>query len=124
MQIAHMMVMAAVVLPGLTVGLAKFSGGTYDNAKPRAWLGGLDGWQARADWAHRNHFEALPGFIAGVILAEMAHAPQATIDTTAMVFMAARLAYTAVYIANLATVRTLVWTVGLACTLRLIALSF
>lgn len=124
MQIAHVMVMAAVVLPGLTVGLAKFGGGTYDNAKPRAWLGALEGWQARADWAHRNGFEALPGFAAGVILAEMAHAPQATIDTTAMVFIAARVAYTAVYIANLATIRTLVWTVGLACTLRLIALSF
>jgi uncharacterized MAPEG superfamily protein len=56
MTFAYWMLLAAALLPYFTVGLAK-SGG-FDNHAPRPDLENLTGWRRRADWAHRNHFEA------------------------------------------------------------------
>ena len=122
MNIAHLCVLVAALLPVLTVGGAKAQP-SYDNASPRAFLGRLEGWRGRANWAHQNHFEAFPPFAAGVILAEMAHAPQARIDMLAMAFVALRVVYTFMYIGNLAALRTLIWTCALACSVWLIILS-
>jgi uncharacterized MAPEG superfamily protein len=122
MNVAHLCVLIAALLPFLTVGSAKAKPG-YDNAAPRAFLGRLEGWRARANWAHQNHFEAFAPFAAGVILAEMAHAPQGRVDTLAVAFVVLRVLYTFVYIAGVATVRTLIWTGGLACSVWLLLLS-
>ncbi|MGO9787143.1 MAG: MAPEG family protein, partial [Stellaceae bacterium] len=51
------MILAAVILPYATVFAAK-RGGRIDNSAPRVSLEKLKGWARRADWAHRNHFEA------------------------------------------------------------------
>jgi uncharacterized MAPEG superfamily protein len=122
MNIAHLCVLIAAFLPFLTVGGAKAQPG-YDNANPRDFLSKQQGWRARADWAHRNHFEAFAPFAAGVILAEMAHAPQTRINTLALVFIAARILYTFIYIAGIATLRSVVWGVGLGCVVWLLLLS-
>jgi uncharacterized MAPEG superfamily protein len=116
------MVLVAALLPYLTVGGAKSMKG-YDNAAPRTYLDRLDGWRARADWAHRNHFEAFPAFAAGVIIAQMKGTPQHLIDVLAALFIVARVAYTAIYVANLATLRSLVWLLGLVCVICLFVLS-
>ena len=123
MNIAHLCVLIAALLPVLTVGSAKAKPG-YDNNAPRAFLSRLEGWRARAFWAHQNHFEAFPPFAAGVILAEMAHASQHLITTLAVAFIALRILYTFIYIGNVAAVRTLVWSAGLGCCVWLIILSF
>ena len=122
MNIAHLCVLVAGALPYVTVGGAKARPG-YDNAAPRAYLSGLEGWRARANWAHQNHFEAFAPFAAGVILAELAHANQARIDTLALIFVALRIAYTFIYIADVATVRSLIWAGGVACVAWLLLLS-
>ena len=120
MTFAYWMILIAALLPGLTVGVAKGAAGRkYDNAAPRAWAASLQGWMLRADWAQRNHFEALPGFAASVFVAELSHVAQSRIDLLAGVFIAARLVYTACYLANLATLRTLVWAVGFAAMITL-----
>jgi len=120
MTFAYCMILIATILPGLTVGVAKGAAGRkYDNSAPRAWAENLQGWMRRADWAQRNHFEALPGFAASVFVAELSHVPQGRIDLLAGVFIAARLVYTACYLANLATLRTLVWAVGFAAMIGL-----
>ena len=120
MNFAYWMILIATILPGLTVGMAKgASGRKYDNAAPRAWAENLQGWMRRADWAQRNHFEALPGFAASVFVAELSHVPQGRIDLLAGIFIAARLVYTACYLANLSTLRTLVWAVGFAAMIGL-----
>jgi uncharacterized MAPEG superfamily protein len=120
MTFAYWMILIATILPGLTVGVAKGAAGRkYDNSAPRAWADTLQGWMRRADWAQRNHFEALPGFAASVFVAELSHVPQTRIDLLAGIFIAARLAYTACYLANLATLRTLVWTLGFAAMIGL-----
>ncbi len=120
MTFAYWMILIATILPTLTVGVAKGAAGRkYDNSAPRAWAENLQGWMRRADWAQRNHFEALPGFAAGVFVAELSHVPQGRIDLLAGIFIAARLAYTACYLANLAGLRTLVWALGFAAMIGL-----
>ena len=122
MNVAHLCVLIAALLPFLTVGSAKAQPG-YDNASPRAFLGKLDGWRARANWAHQNHFEAFAPFAAGVILAELSHAPQRRVDVLSVIFIVLRVAYTFIYIGGVSTVRSLVWFGGLACVIWLLALS-
>ncbi len=114
MNIAHLCVLIAAALPYITVGSAKAQP-AYDNAAPRDFLARLEGWRARANWAHQNHFEAFAPFAAAVIMAEMAHAAQARIDTLAVIFILLRIAYTFIYIGGVATVRTLVWFGGVIC---------
>jgi uncharacterized MAPEG superfamily protein len=120
--IAYWCVLAAALTPYLAVVLAK-ARPDFDNHAPRAWLEKLSGWRRRADWAHRNSFEAFPPFAAAVIIAHLAQAPQSRIDLLAVVFVLARLAYIALYIADRASLRSLVWSVGLLCVLGLFVIS-
>ena len=130
MSIAKWCVLAACVLPILTVGLAKASSarlsrksGGYDNDQPREWEAKLTGWRQRASAAQANGFEALPLFIAGVLMAQMAQADPGRIDMLALAFVGIRLAYVAAYLANLGTLRTLIWTAGLGVSIALLALG-
>jgi uncharacterized MAPEG superfamily protein len=122
MNFAVWMVLVAALLPYLAVGAAK-STSSYDNAAPRDFLARLTGWRARANAAQQNHFEAFAPFAAGVAFAEMAHAPQGTIDILAGLFIAMRVAYTAIYMAGLATLRSLVWFAGVICVIWLFVLA-
>ena len=77
MTISETIILVACLLPIACAGLAKSRGfgkprraGGYDNHDPRQWLKGLQGWQARANAAQQNSFEALPVLIAGVLIAE------------------------------------------------------
>lgn len=121
MTFAYWMLLAAALMPYLTVALAK-SGGV-DNRAPRPGLESLTGWRRRADWAHRNHFEAFPAFAAAVIVAELAHAPQTRIDLLAVIFVLLRLVYTALYLADQATLRSGTWSLGLLTVIWLFALG-
>ena len=115
MSIAVLCILIAVLLPPVTMGLSKFSSvGSYDNAKPRDWAATQTGWRLRAYWAQNNHFEALPGFAAAVILCLIAGVDRSWLDQWAMIFIAIRLVYTAIYLAGIAPLRTLVWLGGSA----------
>src|SRR3954470_3997598 len=100
MTLALWAILAAAVLPYLCAATAKYGGSGYDNARPRASLETLSGWRQRADWAQRNHFEAFAPFAAGVLTAQLVHAPQPLVDWLAAGFILARLAYTAAYLAD------------------------
>lgn len=130
MTIAKWCVLAACALPILTVGLAKAASarsagpaGRYDNQQPRDWAARLTGWQQRAHAAQLNGFEALPLFIAAVLLAQMAQADQGRIDQLALAFVGIRVVYVATYLMNLGSLRTLVWTAGLATCVALLMLA-
>ncbi|MBV8380610.1 MAG: MAPEG family protein [Paucibacter sp.] len=119
MTIANICIIAACMLPVLTAGLGKGPGygkprreGGYDNAAPRAWADKLTGWQARAMAAQNNGFEALPLFIAAVLVAQQNHAAQDRIDMLAMAFVAIRVVYTALYLGNKPALRSGVWSLG------------
>jgi uncharacterized MAPEG superfamily protein len=122
MAFAYWMLLAAALLPYLAVALAK-SGGGIDNRTPRPSLERLSGWRQRADWAHRNHFEAFPAFAAAVFVAELTHAPQSRIDQLAGVFVLLRVIYTVLYVADKATLRTIIWSLGLITVIWLFVLG-
>jgi uncharacterized MAPEG superfamily protein len=122
MTIAYWCVLAAALLPYVTIGPAKVRP-DFDNRAPRDWEARLDGWRARLHAAHLNAFEAFPPFAAGVIVAQLAHAPQARIDALAVAFVAARLAYAWLYYADKAGLRSLVWSAGFLCVIGLFVVA-
>ena len=122
MNFAYWMLIVAALMPSLTIALAKSAGG-IDNRAPRPSLESLSGWRQRADWAHRNHFEAFPMFAAAVFVAELAHAPQSRIDQLAGIFVLLRVIYTVLYVADHATLRSIVWSLGIITVLWLFVLG-
>jgi len=126
MTLANYCIIIAGLLPIVCAGIAKSRGfgkrrrdGGFDNNNPRAWLANLSGWQARANAAQANSFEALPLFIAGVLVAQQMQAPQGRIDALALAFVAARLAFIGLYLADKASLRSLAWTIGVGCSVAL-----
>ncbi len=122
MSIATICLVLACVFPILCAGLAKRAGvadGTFDNHAPRAWLAQQTGAAARANAAQANSWEALPIFAAGVLSAQLAHAPSLYVDALAVTFTLARFAYLGLYLADRASLRSVVWTLGLAASLGL-----
>ena len=118
MTIALWCVLIAGLLPYAAALIAK-AGGTerFDNNNPRAWLARQEGWRARANAAQANGFETFPLFAAAVIIAHMLRGPQAMVDTLAVVFIAARVAYLGLYLAGIGALRSLVWGVGMAAVI-------
>ncbi|MDB5802482.1 MAG: hypothetical protein JWL63_3421 [Rhodocyclales bacterium] len=122
MNIAFLCVPIACVMPLLLTVIAKRGGSAdkpYDNREPRVWLSNLSGWPRRANAAQQNSWEALPIFIAGVLMAAHAGVAQATLDFWAVWFIVARVLYAAFYIANRSSLRSLMWTLALAAPVRL-----
>ena len=124
MTTAFWMILIAALMPYLTVGIAKFSGGGYDNTAPRTWSATLIGWRARAYSAHQNHFEAFPPFAAAVIVATLANAEPHYVDRLAIAFVLVRVAYTALYIRSNATLRSAAWLLGIVCIVALFFAGF
>lgn len=122
MTFAYWCVLAAALMPILWVGLAK-ARRDFDNAAPREWLAALEGWRRRANAAQLNSWEAFAPFAAAVIIAHLAGAAQGRIDALAGLFVAARLAYGALYIADRPTLRTIAWMVAMGCTVGLFVVA-
>jgi uncharacterized MAPEG superfamily protein len=113
----------AGLMPLFTVAIAKRGRPDFDNAEPRAWLEKQSGLRRRADYAHRNHFEAFPFFAAGVIIAQQVHAAQNMLNLLALVFIAARIAYTVLYLADRPSLRSAVWAVAFLAAIGLFVLA-
>ncbi len=73
--------------------------------------------------AQQNAFEALPGFAAGTIIAHLAGTAQGTIDTVALIFIAARVSHGVAYLLDLAGLRSLLWTVGFGATITMFVIA-
>lgn len=106
------------MLPYVWVILAKAAPG-FDNHAPRAFLENVSGWRQRALWAQYNAFEALPIFIAAVLIAHQVGVPQARVDTLAVAFVGFRIAHGVAYLMDWATARSLVWAAAFACAVAL-----
>ena len=126
MTTADACILVACLLPIACAGIAKWRGfgkprhdGGFDNHNPRHWLASLEGFQARANAAQLNSFEALPIFIAGVLVAGRMHAPQPLIDALALAFVAARIGYIGAYLADRANLRSILWMLGLSCCIAM-----
>jgi uncharacterized MAPEG superfamily protein len=129
MTIAFWCVFGAVLLPYVCFGIARNRGRDpdgrrlRDNRDPRDFPNRIDGLAKRAWDAHLNSFESLPGFAAAVIIAHLAHAPQARIDALAIAWLAARLAYVAFYLTGKSTLRTTAQVASLVCVVGLFILA-
>jgi len=107
----------------LALAQQKMRGG-YDNHTPRDQQAQLVGWGRRALAAHMNSHEAFPAFAAAVIIAHLGGADPVWSSRLAMLFIAARLVYIGLYIADLALLRSLLWTVGMVATALLFVLPW
>lgn len=119
MTTAFWCVLVAGLLPYAATLTAKIGGTKFDNSNPRDWLAAQAGFRKRANAAQQNAFEAFPLFAAAVLVAQFLGAPQPRIDLLAMVFVAARIAHLGCYLADLATLRSLAWFVGLGSVIAI-----
>jgi uncharacterized MAPEG superfamily protein len=124
MHISYWCVLVAALLPLLFTATAKLIGRrTFDNRSPREFQAHLNGTALRAHWAHLNSFEAFAPFAAAVLVAQQVGAAQGRIDQLAVAFVVLRLVYGACYVADMATLRSLVWAGAMACTIALFVLG-
>jgi uncharacterized MAPEG superfamily protein len=119
MTAAYLCVLIAGLMPFLFTGIAKAGARGFDNRRTRDFQAGLTGWRQRAHWAHQNSFEAFPLFAAAVIIAHQTGGEQTQVDALAIAFILLRLAYGGLYIADQATLRSLVWFGALICCIAL-----
>ena len=113
---AYWCVLIAAVLPLLCSVLAKRGSlgkprrdGGFDNHDPRGWLARQNDWRARANAAQANSLEALPFFIGAVVIAHQLGAGQTLLDLLAFLFVMLRVFYIMMYVADMPTVRSVVW---------------
>jgi uncharacterized MAPEG superfamily protein len=127
LTVAYWTVLIAALLPIVCSSVAKWGSfstprreGGYDNHDPRAWLTRQEGWRARANAAQANSFEALPFYIGAVIIAHQ-HAPlQMRLDLLCFFYVVLRLTYILFYLADMATLRSVTWTLALAVNIALL----
>lgn len=123
MNSSVMAVLLAGLLPMVCAGIAKWGAKGYDNHDPRAWMARQEGHRARADAAQHNSLEAFPLFAVAVVLALQSGASEAQVALWAWLFVAVRIAYIYCYVSDRATLRSLVWVLGVAVTIRLYVLA-
>ena len=123
MSIPYLCVLIAAVLPYLLVAYSKFFTKGYNNNSPREFLEKLEGRAKRANYAHLNSFEAFPAFAAAVIIANLRGVSHQTISLLAVSFILFRILYAICYIFNQASLRSLMWFLGISCVISLFVFS-
>lgn len=98
--------------------------GGFDNTNPRNWLARQKDWRARANAAQANSFEALPLFMAAVIIAHLLGANQAYLDMLAFLFVVLRILYVMMYVADMPRARSIVWSVALLVNITILFLGY
>ncbi|NNH76761.1 hypothetical protein HLH17_03510 [Acinetobacter sp. ANC 5380] len=118
------LILIACLLPYVFTVIAKKTAGFKgrDNQNPRDFLAKTTGLAARANAAQQNSFESLPLFIAAILMAEYMVVPQTVIMTFGIAYIVLRIVYGICYLANWATLRSIVWTLSLLCPICLLLL--
>lgn len=126
MNISIFCVFLASILPIIFIGFAKISGGFKlgHNHDPRNHLNKLEGRGHRAKCAHDNSWEAFAPFAAAVILAMATGVDPQLIDKLSIGFISFRLVYGVLYILDKPTLRSIIWTGGILCTVSLYYLAW
>ncbi|MEM1412133.1 MAG: MAPEG family protein [Pseudomonadota bacterium] len=95
----------------------------FDNNLPRRQAATLTGLGERFYGAQANAWEALAIYTACVVIAQFAGADPAAAGVTGMVFIGARVLHGVAYAMDLATLRSLLWFVGIGACIRLLVLA-
>src|SRR6476659_7188362 len=115
MTLADLCVFGKLMLYLLTLVSGKYAAfRLFDNARPRDPDFYAVAIRALALGAHQNGIEAFPFFAFAVLLAEFRLGPQRLIDELAVLFLIVRIAFVFTYLGNRPTLRTILWTLGLA----------
>ena len=117
-------ILIACLLPYSLTIIAKWAGGFkgQDNQNPRAFLDQTTGLAARANAAQQNSFEGLPLFIAAILIAEYMVIPQFIVMTFGTAYIVLRILYGICYLANWATLRSVIWLLSVLCPITLLLL--
>ncbi|MDO6426383.1 MAPEG family protein [Thalassotalea sp. 1_MG-2023] len=113
----------ALLLPfiaKLPVAIAMHKLGGYNNKAPRSQQAKLTGFGARALAAHQNAFESVIIFAPAVILAIATNHTGELIQQLAVAHIVARMFYHILYLANISTLRSIIWGIGLLCALSIV----
>ncbi len=118
-------VLVVCLLPYVWTALAKTLGGfkPTDNQNPREFLAKTTGIASRANAAQANSFESLPIFVAGVLLSMYCFVPQVAVNGMVWLYVLLRLAYGVAYLANWATLRSILWTASMAVVISMFLFS-
>jgi uncharacterized MAPEG superfamily protein len=105
-----------LLLPYLAKGpvayaMAKLGG--YNNNHPREQQSQLTGFGARAFAAHQNAFESLIIFAPAVLLAIATANTSDLVVNLAITHVIARIVYNILYLADISTLRSIVWAIGI-----------
>lgn len=111
MPLAYWCVLVAALLPLVIVIFAK-AGGNGDNHHPRDNVERLPPANRRAYAAHLNAYENFPFFAAAVIIAKTQGASLGTLNLLAASYIVLRIIHAALYIADKAAPRSLVFGVA------------
>lgn len=129
--LAHWCLFVAALLPIACAGVAKAGKfgkprreGGYDNDNPRVWLARQKDWRARANAAQANSFEALPFFMAAVIVAHQLGAHQGRLDLLAFLFVVLRVLYAMMYVAGLSNLRSVVWAAAFGVNVAILFIGY
>jgi uncharacterized MAPEG superfamily protein len=115
MTAAEWCVFATLMLYLLTIAPIKWIGWRrFDNGRPRDPGFYQDPIASRALGAHQNGIEAFPFFAIAVLLAEFRGGPQRLVNELAILFLIVRIAYVFTYLGNRPTLRSILWSIGLA----------
>ena len=119
------MIVVACLLPYVFTVIAKSKAGfqAKDNQNPREFLAKTTGVAARANAVQQNSFESLPLFIAAVLMAEYMVIPEQFIFTLGWAYIVFRVIYGICYLANLATLRSIIWLLSLLCPIFLLVIT-
>lgn len=116
------LILIACLLPYIFTIIAKVAGGfqTRDNQAPREFLAKTTGLAARANAVQQNSFESLPLFIAAILMAEYMVVPQGFTMMMGTAYIVLRIIYGICYLLNLATLRSIIWFLSMACPIFLL----
>jgi uncharacterized MAPEG superfamily protein len=104
----------------IPLAIAMQKSGGYNNNHPRAQQAKLTGFGARALAAHENAFESLIIFAPAVLLAIATQNTGSFIEQLAITHVVARVFYNIAYLANIGTIRSVIWAVGIISSFTII----
>jgi uncharacterized MAPEG superfamily protein len=115
------------LLPYLLAGLGGYfrtrQFGVIDNQEPRTQYLRLTGAGARVWAAQLNAWEALGLFTAAVVVTGMAHADPGKVTLASLIFVVTRVLQPILYLAGLATLRSIDFIIGLLCCIYMFVLA-
>jgi uncharacterized MAPEG superfamily protein len=120
LPIAYWCILIAALLPLVLVGYAKSS--SRDNNTPRDSADKLAGAKRRAYAAHQNAYENFPFFAVAVVAALNFGAGTTALNIWALVYIACRVIYSWLYIADKPSLRSAVYGLALIANIAIFVL--